>query len=283
MTVFFLVLTFFSAAFSLVTDCGCFGEAIHLSAWGTFIKNVILLILCVIVYHQRKNYKPLFNNYLQIILLLISFIFIVGLSLYSLIYLPPVDFTDFKPSTDLTSSSENTLKYKTEVIYEKDGKREKFDLDNLPDSTWSYVATNSILLEGNLSEVSKAKFVIKDEYGEYVTEEVLNSSSPIIFISFYDKNRVEPSDIMKLKSLADSLSTDNCAEVYILSALSLEDIEKIVELQPFKVVYSDYKTVITFNRSNGGATCLMNGVVIKKWSALNYSNKKIINFIQTRL
>lgn len=302
MTAFFTIVTFFSAAFDLVADCGCFGDVIRLSAWGTFYKNIVLIIFCVIVFWQRKNYKRIANNFWEWIYLIGYSAFIICLSIYSLRNLPPADFTDFKPGRDLLGN-ENLVKYKTEVIYQKNGKTQKFGLDNLPDSTWEYVATNSEIIQGSLLDAQKTSFILKDLSNIDITEEVLLSNKPLVFISIYDRN-ISVSQLSKIKNLADTLKYGGGdAEVFLLSSLTPEEtiymlkpITESIAVEnrrnifedsnqnkslPFDLVYADYKLAITFNRSNGGVTYVKNGTVIQKWSSSNFSNSKIVAALQS--
>ena len=144
--------------------------------------------------------------------------------------------------------------------------------------------------------------ILKNSFGEDVTETVLKSESPVVFISFYDGDGITHDDLGKLKNLGDSLNYGrHRADVYVLSAMTEEEtlarlkpIADAVENEaisdvfsssytekslPFSLVYSDYKSVITFNRSNGGATYVNRGIIVKKWSAAKYSNRKIISDI----
>ena len=279
LTLMFTVITYLSAKYDLVKDCGCFGDAVHLSAWGTFAKNVVLIVLCFIVYYYRKSYRQIINKRVEPLLTLFFLLLIVGLSVYSYFYLPPLDFTDFKRGTDLNvAASGNYLKYKTEVVYEKNGVSEVFDLENLPDSTWTFVETISTLVGGDERDASKTRFVIVDEIQEPVTEDVLGMSSAVL-LSVYKDNLSEKyfnklSDFVESNSLKDTPSA-----IYLLSSFTPEKTLQI--LSPlseslnkwqseglFTILYSDYKTLITLNRSNGGATFLNDGVVVKKISAL---------------
>ena len=58
----FTILTFFSALFNPVSDCGCFGDAIKLSNWATFYKNLVILPLAVLVFYGSKNRKEMFGK-----------------------------------------------------------------------------------------------------------------------------------------------------------------------------------------------------------------------------
>ena len=315
MCIFFAGVTFYSAYTGKVSDCGCFGDVIHLDPWPSFYKNLVLLALTIFLYTQRHRARPIANSFWEWAFMFGYAAFIVGVSLYSMRNLPPADLSDFKPGRDLFKGDSTAMvRYKTEILYSKDGVTKKFSLNHLPDSSWKYVETISTVIEGSVRIAHKMPFLLKDATGEDVTEFVLKTEQPIIFISFYDADGITDDDLGKLKNLGDSLNSAVASDIfgayssgarnaaiYVLSALtpeetlaSLKPIADAVEKQdisdifssshgernlPFKIVYGDFKTVITFNRSNGGATYVNKGIIVKKWSAAQYSNQKIISAI----
>ena len=315
MCIFFAGVTFYSAYTGKVSDCGCFGDVIHLDPWPSFYKNLVLLALTIFLYTQRHRARPIANSFWEWAFMFGYAAFIVGVSLYSMRNLPPADLSDFKPGRDLFKGDSTAMvRYKTEILYSKDGVTKKFSLNHLPDSSWKYVETISTVIEGSERIAHKMPFLLKDATGEDVTEFVLKTEQPIIFISFYDADGITDDDLGKLKNLGDSLNSAVASDIfgayssgarnaaiYVLSALtpeetlaSLKPIADAVEKQdisdifssshgernlPYKIVYGDFKTVITFNRSNGGATYVNKGIIVKKWSAAQYSNQKIISAI----
>ncbi len=303
MSLFFAGVTLYSALTGKVEDCGCFGDVIHLDPWPSFYKNIVLVVLTAFLYSQRHRARPIAGSFWEWAFMFGYSVFIVGLALYSMRELPPADLTDFRPGRDLFRGDSTALvKYKTEIIYSKDGVRKSFSLNHLPDSTWKYEETVSTVVEGSERVARQMPLILKNSFGEDVTETVLKSESPVVFISFYDGDGITHDDLGKLKNLGDSLNYGrHRADVYVLSAMTEE--ETLVRLKPiadaveneaisdvfsssytekslpFSLVYSDYKSVITFNRSNGGATYVNRGIIVKKWSAAKYSNRKIVSDI----
>ena len=311
MTLFFAAVTLYSAVSGKVSDCGCFGDVIHLDPWPSFYKNLVLLALALFLYSQRFRSRPIASSFWEWAFLVGYTALIVGVSVYSMRNLPPADLSDFRPGRDLFSGDSTTrVRYKTEILYSKNGVTRKFGLNNLPDSSWQYVETISTVVEGSEKIAKQMPFLLKDASGEDVTQSVLKTEGPLVFISFYDAAGVTDEDLGKLKNLGDSINqpgslglidafSSSCpaAKVYVLSAMTPEEtayclkpISDAIEKEdisdvfsasygernlPFKVVYGDFKTVVTFNRSNGGATYVNQGLIVKKWSAAKYSNKKI--------
>ena len=96
MIVFFTFLTFYSAYFDKVKDCGCFGDALKLTPWESFTKDVILLVLILVLFFGIKHIKPLFNKLPTTIIALLSFIFCLWFGYHVLMHLPTVDFRAYK-------------------------------------------------------------------------------------------------------------------------------------------------------------------------------------------
>jgi uncharacterized membrane protein YphA (DoxX/SURF4 family) len=96
MIIFFTFLTFYSAYFEKVTDCGCFGDAIKLTPWESFTKDIVLLILISILYFGRDFIKPIFTSNLRKIIVYVSFIGSLLFGYFVLQHLPVVDFRPYK-------------------------------------------------------------------------------------------------------------------------------------------------------------------------------------------
>src|SRR5690554_7106809 len=101
MIVFFTFLTFYSAYFNKVTDCGCFGDAIPLTPWESFWKDVILLVLIIILFVGRRYIRPIFTTNVRSMVVLVTFLLCLGLGYYVLQHLPIIDFRAYKIGTNI--------------------------------------------------------------------------------------------------------------------------------------------------------------------------------------
>lgn len=289
LTAFFFVVTLVSAATGLVRDCGCFGEALELSPWQTFYKNIVLLACSLVLcFGRAKRSAGCCGPNFRIaggLAAAAAPLLVLGVFFYSFRYLPVADFSDFRPGTDLTAYSDarSAVRYETVFLYEKDGRTGTFTIDSLPDSTWTYVDSQTTLLSGSEKEASRMEFMLKDQEGAYVTDEILGSRRPILFVSFYRGlagNSVEK-NIGRLKDVLEYLRECRLADVYLLSSMTREQTEALSEeLSGIMalvdgVFYSDFKTLVTFNRSNGGLTLVNEGTIVAKWSASGCSAGRV--------
>ena len=264
---FFTFLTLLMVIFKPEMDCGCFGEAIHLTHMQTFLKNIVLCILLATYYFPSsmlgRNRK---RKYASFGLVTVS---VLAFTVYSLLYIPLIDFTAFKPAAVLAAgeNAEADL-YEAVFIYEKDGVKESFTLGHLPDSTWTFVSTETIMKEGH--EDSSVNLSIRDAYGDY--HDSMAAEGKVLIVSVYDIDRKKGRWAQTARFL-DNAEKAGFKPLLLVSSTAGQFAEMTAGLEPQTaavldrmVHYSDYKTLITMNRSNGGATFFCDGYLIRKYA-----------------
>lgn len=270
LTTFFTLLTLVLLIFNPVMDCGCFGEAMHLTHLQTFVKNVILCALCCGAFiPMRELDRPVKVKYVSFALTACS---LVALLVYSLVALPLKDYTAFHPGAMLQAAADEQYKdfSEPEFIYEKDGVTQAFSLDALPDSSWNFV--DSRIRQDDFA--AGTVLTLTDDAGEYCDS--LATQGNVLVVSAYKKlsaGRIEGIESLVADARAVGLTpivlvpSDD-----VLAAAS----EKQAALEDSLVYYSDYKTLATLNRSNGGATWISDGQIVRKWSyTLRPSREKL--------
>lgn len=264
----FTALTLALLIFNPEMDCGCFGEAIHLTHVQTFVKNIILmLMLTAFAFPVKHLGGPKKRKYVSFAAVTAS---VVAFTAYSWISIPLIEFTDYRPAAALQagnafqSESEEDI-YEAVFVYEKDGKTEEFTLENLPDSTWSFVETRSIVKDG--TKTSSVNLSFYNNEGEYC--DTLATSSKVMVISVYDTD-LKLSSWEKIADFMISAQETGFRTLLLVSAPApLAADAGISEEMTF---ISDYKTLITLNRSNGGVTYFSDGYLISKWASRNIPN-----------
>ena len=252
-TVGFTILTLQLVIFNPEMDCGCFGEAIHLTHFQTFVKNLILCLLCIIAFLPARDFGG--NTKSKLVAFYMVAAAVLLFTVHSLISIPLMDFTEFAPGVSLASDDDGEAVSPGEkeyyVIYEKNGKEGSFTLDNLPDSTWTFVRVEEA--EGGLpGEGSEAPvFYISDSEGRYRDD--LLTEGRVMLLSVYDVPG------FKRQEQAVQFLREAEAEGFTALAVAREPIPGI------ETYTSDYKKIITLNRSNGGVTYLDDGEIICKW------------------
>ena len=254
LVVFFTIITLILWIAKPEMDCGCFGEAIHLSHGQTLLKNLVLLALAALAFIPFQNFGvPRKGKYVAFFLAIPSLIFALC---HNARHLPMIDFTEFAPGTELFASLDNDYqemdgKVPT-FIYERNGQRGSFTLDALPDSTWTFVGVDTLSRSGMYKNASKPVLSFRDAEGEYQDE--LAVLGKVMVFSVYDP---EDADWDRIRTQAAEARV--CGATPLILAVPGED-------TPEDVYLADYKPLITLNRANGGATYFNDGELISKWS-----------------
>ncbi len=252
---FFTLLTLLLVIFNPEMDCGCFGEAIHLTHMQTFLKNIALCILLAAYFFPQKmlgqNVK---SKYVSFGIVTVS---VIAFSIYSWIHIPMVDFTDFKPGAELQAgrTEEAEEGFESVFIYEKDGEQETFTLENLPDSTWTFVSTETRPI-GNPDDTGSLNLSFYDEEGVYMDH--LAAEGKMMAVSVYDTDISE----VRWKKIEGFMKIASEAGFHTLLLVSSSDNVP----SGIRHYICDYKTLLTMNRSNGGVTYFSDGRLISKWS-----------------
>ena len=264
---FFTLLTLLLVIFNPEMDCGCFGEAIHLTHMQTFIKNIILcILLAAYFFPSRQLGENRKRKYASFALVTAS---VLAFTVYSLMYIPLIDFTDFKPAAALMAGEgSGGDSYESVFIYEKDGERQSFTIDHLPDSTWTFVDTETVMIEseGNAS----VNLSIRDAYGDY--HDGIAAEGKIMIVSVYDIDRKAGRWGQTAHFLSNAEKAGFTSLLLVRS--TPEEFEETVSVLDPQVAetlrrylyFSDYKELISMNRSNGGATFFCDGYLIRKWA-----------------
>lgn len=254
---FFTLLTLALVIFNPEMDCGCFGEAIHLTHMETFLKNIVLItLLCAYLFPAKMLGTPLGRKYVSFSIVTIS---VIVFSVYSWMYRPLVDFTDYKPGAVLktaqSDASDDEGMYEALFVYEKNGQEEMFDLENLPDSTWTFVRTETSAPDNDESS-GQIDLSFYDSDGQYMDE--LASEGKVLVISVYDTKMKE----RKWRKIERFVS--DAAAVGFKTVLLVSETQSVQTDIPTYIC--DYKTLMAMNRSNGGATYFSDGYLVRKWA-----------------
>ena len=240
LTAFFTILTFYLMLFNPISDCGCFGEAIHLTNTQTFIKNVVLLVLAILIFLGRKRATRVAPAPLEWVF--IALFALVGLSvaLRALATIPQVDFTAYRVGSSLDElAQENQARFETTFIYTKDGHTEEFTLDNLPDDSWTYLDSKTVQLGGS-TRMAQVDFTLDPMEG------------PVLAVSVHHP---------------DALRAENVERIEAFRTAALAAGIQPVTYGPTETYETaDWKSLLTLNRSNGGAVYFNDGTIVAKWA-----------------
>ncbi|MDP3002869.1 MAG: hypothetical protein Q8N38_07065 [Bacteroidales bacterium] len=275
--VIFTPLTFILALTNPVSDCGCFGDAIHLTNWQTFGKNIILIALSIVLYAGRKLIKNLFSTFTEWVIICCTIVLFILFSLGNLRYLPVIDFLPYETGVKIADKMAipegvPVDVYQTTFIYEKAGIKKEFSLNNYPadDTNWKFVDQKSVLIKKGYQPPIH-DFSITSMNGEDITQKVL--SHPGYSVLMISKKLAE----VGKKHLSDGFELGyycmgNGIDFYILTASGTDEAKSYNNGLEFCSV--DETTLKTMVRANPGYILLKEGTVIGKWSWANVPEKE---------
>lgn len=268
-------LTFWLALENHILDCGCFGDAIVLSNWETFGKNVVLLIMSLWLLRWRRYISPLVTTRLDWLIAIYGFVYIFFMGVYCYRNLPIFDFRPYRVGVDIAESmvipeGEKPTVYETRFILKKGNVEKEFSLENYPDSTWSFVDSRVIVKEKGYEPPIQDFTILRAEDGEDITEAILKNENYTFLLVAHQLNLADDGAIDLINELYD-YSLEYGYSFYCLTSSSDEYIEMWKENTgaeyPFCLV--DNITLKTMIRSNPGLMLLKKGVVYQKWSVRN--------------
>lgn len=275
--IFFAFLTFYSAYFNVVTDCGCFGDAIKFTPWQSFFKDIILLLTLIVLWILYRN-EFIFegNKYLKQIVLLLSALGLFFLAFMGINHEPVVDFRDYKIGTDLVSERNKITaapsEYKTVYILKnkKTGEEKRVNQDDYVNdkSLWQEGTPWKIQSDKTKSEISKegyrseiSKFKITSINGDDLTDKILASPSAVILFS-YDPKNVDSEVIKQTENEILNLKSDLKLGVAPSNTLYKE----------LPAATMDATAIKTIARSNPFVMVLNHGKIVEKKPAKDFLN-----------
>jgi uncharacterized membrane protein YphA (DoxX/SURF4 family) len=264
----FLILTFLSALNNPVPDCGCFGDAIHLTNWQTFFKNLFLMIPTLAILRTIKMSKPLFSSRAQSIVLCVIFLLFGSFTVYSYNRLPYFDFMDWKEGRDVTPAGAGQAV--TYLIYTNTATGETTELlsKDLPwqDSVWmSQWEFSTIRVDDSM--VRKGHdLLIYDSTGTDVTTGFIDHSSFQFLLISYDLNTANIKALEEMSAFYQEAAQEGYSFVLLTGTLLTEATGLIRRLElPYEIYNADDITLKTMIRSNPGLILMKDGLIMEKW------------------
>ena len=269
-----LPLTLFLAKTNAVADCGCFGDAVKLTNWQTFWKNVALTLAILYLLFHNKSVPSLYGPAIQWIVILITFILAATITYIGYSTQPLIDFRPFKVGTKIGSSLAPVGEDDFVFIYKKDGVQKEFSLDSIPDEEegWSFVDRKKITPD--LSPAQKAEqatFSIFDE-GTDVTEEVIDTTGNQMLILMPEFQKVNKAYAFVLNDIAKACK-ERGAQLCVITAAFNNEIEQWKDLTSpeYPIYNADDTDIKMLARGNPAIVYVENGKIVWKrtFSSLN--------------
>ena len=268
MIVFFTFLTFYSAYFDKVKDCGCFGDALKLTPWESFTKDVVLLGFILILFIGKSYIFPLFKPLPTTVIALMSFIASLGFGYNVLMHLPSIDFRAYKIGDNLLknmSTPENAAKAVQEFtwVFDVNGNQKTVVTDgSYPEVNGDYVSVETKVIEEGYQPLI-LDFSIETETEDLTNEFLINEK--LIMILSYSLENAEIKGLEKLKSFSEDAKSKGYTVIGLsASGRDTKDEVKSSFNLDFEFYLCDEKALKTVVRSNPGVLILNRGTVEQK-------------------
>lgn len=278
---FFTFLTFVSAFFKVVTSCGCFGDAIPLTPWQSFIKDVILMQFIVILFNSRQLIRPVTDNpAVQQGLLVFVTLAATGFGIFTYSTLPVLDFLPYKIGAnipELMKIPEGAKGDEFAIMYKMSNKKtgekktmsdkEYLKTEIWKDENWEITGDPDRVLVKKGYEPKIKDLQISDASGTDYTRELIENPYYNLLIVAYNLKDTNEDAVGELNALALNAAEQYNIRTVLLTSNSASDAAVFSKQMKLfaEVFYADAVPLKSMVRSNPGVLLLKNGVVINKW------------------
>ena len=280
---FMTLLTLYLAIFNPVHDCGCFGEAIIITNWQTFFKNIFVLFpASVATYLFHKRMTPVYTFKAYWFVVLFGYLFSVGFSYYNYYNLPIMDFRPFKVGgniTQLMSFPDDALQDEYHFIYEKKGKKETFTPEMAPagDPEWTFIESK-LIKQGYTPPITS--FELYDKSEDNIAEEILADENGVFLLIAPSLEKANDNNIDEINNIYD-YSVENKLKFYCITSSTQNGIDAWINNTgaEYPFLTADDVTLKTIIRSNPGLVLLKTGTILNKWHYNDIPSEETANAV----
>jgi len=259
--VFFTFLTFYSAYFNKVTDCGCFGDAIKLTPWQSFIKDIILLVLIVLIFIYRKTLQPILSARVNDISIGVVTAINIFLAVYAIQHLPYIDFRPYKVGNNIPEQMMPEEAPVMEYVFTKDGEEVRSKDFLSADEGYEYVEAEIINEEKTIPKISD--YQVTNAEGEDFTEQTFKGNKLLIII--HNANKADVENVKEIVKLTEGLPSHVKPMVLTSSGEKVFDAFRHEMQLAAPYYFTDATVLKAMIRSNPGLMLVQNGTVLGKW------------------
>jgi uncharacterized membrane protein YphA (DoxX/SURF4 family) len=277
---FFTILTFILALTNPVTDCGCFGDALIMTNWETFGKNLILMAFTLIIFLNRNKFPEIRSGKLEWSVLTFFLLGSIFLNIYCYKNLPLLDFRPYSIGTNIPDAmtipeDAPESEYETRLYYKnlETGEVEEFTMEDFPRDTtlWEFEDAVTILIsEGYEPPIHDFNIMAPD--GSEITDDITSFEGYSFMIVSYDITKANPEGLKKANEYFQLAQATPDIQFHAVSSSLREDLDRL--RTEFNLVYdisqADEITLKTIVRSNPGLLLIKNGTIVGKWHYNNF-------------
>jgi uncharacterized membrane protein YphA (DoxX/SURF4 family) len=268
MMLYFTGLTLNDAINNPVPDCGCFGDAIKLTNWQTFYKNLILMPFTLLIFIWRRNFKGFAKPVFQTLMGFGIFFIATGFSYRCYTHLPAIDFTEWKVGHKLYPDNPKPVKYYLTYKSKTSGESKEYLSPNYPynDSLWMLEWEFVSQRVEDPNQYYGKSLVISDTTGTNVTESMVRNPGYQLIINAWNLEQADAAAFKQVNELAAQAYRDDVPTAVIVSADN-EQIKTFAIKNQLKLDFYTADDIVlkTIVRSNPGMLLMKDGVILQKW------------------
>ncbi|CAN5314078.1 DoxX family protein [soil metagenome] len=259
--VFFTFLTFYSAYFNKVTDCGCFGDAIKLTPWESFTKDIVLMVFVAHLFWYRKRYQAVLRTWEGHSVIIVTALVSFFIGIYAINHLPFIDFRAYRVGNNIPQQMLPGEAPLIQYIFEKNGEEVRSEKFLSEEQGYKYKAAK--ILNEDKIKAKITDYTVSGPEGEDLTQATF--TGPRLLIIMYDVKKASTANIEAIRKLTTGLEAK--VECLVLTSSSAELMETFRHEHQLAVPYgfSDATVLKTIIRSNPGITLWQDGTVLGNW------------------
>jgi hypothetical protein len=272
---FFTLLTLILALFNPVTDCGCFGDALILTNWETFFKNVVLMVFVLILYFGRNTGTYHGNALREWVIVMCLYVMASLFSFWNYRHLPLIDFRPYDVGTVIKDEMEipegvPVDEYRTTLIYRNTdtGKTSSFTMEDYPKDTvhWEFVTSESKLVKRGY-EPPIHDFAIMDQTGSDIVSDILSDPGYSLIMISTNLGKAEQDPLVNAREWSQLEIVASDFSFYAVTASPSAEVESISSdlALGYPFMAGDEIMLKTIVRSNPGFVLLKDGIILGKW------------------
>ena len=268
--IFFNFLTGYALLSGKIKTCGCFGDCIPLTAKQSFIKDIILLILILVLVIKKDVIKPLFNRFTGFIIIALTTVVCFYSQSYVLKHLPIIDCLAYKQGNNILEKMkipEGAVSDSFAIMfkYRKDGKEVSFDMDHFPedfnDTTYTYIDRVQELVRQGTATAPINDFFLKNEAGEDITQTILNQKGKYVMLFSKNTDEADADWSRNAKKVSEECAK-NKIPFFIVTATIENAAKQLPPSQAIQYLIGDATVLKTAGRVNP-TYFVMNGATIE--------------------
>lgn len=263
---FFTVMTFYDALENPVPDCGCFGEAIILTNWETFYKNVFLMIPTLLIFGRRNRINAKLSTKNQSLIAAAAGIVFILFSLYNYRHLPLIDFRNWQAGNKMYLENPKPLTYYLTFKNKETGEEKEYLASEYPfnDSTWvaNWQYVDKRVVDPNAFKGHDLQII--DSMGNDRTEDYIRNPDYQFILVANDIEKSSKKDFEIMNTFANIAGKDGYEFIALASGGDIYEFSASI-MAPYPFYQADEIVLKTMVRANPGLILMKDGIVLAKW------------------